>query len=185
MLSWCLLLATAVPALPTGLFSSRDPELVANGAGVRRTLSLEQGRFVLESAVGTADLRTIWVEARLEGTITATSDSRAVPGAREVTLRFSKKSIRRRTADFGVIQRLDLSRCGLEVDRWVDITHVGCSWIFPVEAHAQDYDLLALEGELLRLGARPPDGMLEKPARRPKMLGPPLVRVVREKKKSP
>lgn len=180
MLSWCLLLA-AVPSLPTGVFSSRDPELVANGAGVRRTLTLEQGRFVLESAVGTADLSTIWVEARLEGTITATSDSRAVPGAKEVTLRFNKKTIRRRTADFGVIQRLDLSRCGLEVDRWVDITHVSCSWIFPVEAHAQDYDLLALEGELLRLGARPPDGMLETPARRPKVLGPPLVRVKKKK----
>lgn len=176
MLSWCLLLVAA-PSLPTGLFTSQGPELVANGAGVRRTLTLERGRFVLESAVGPADLRTIWVEARLEGTITATTESRAVPGATEVTLRFSKKSIRRRTADFSVIQRLDLSRCGLEVDRWVDITHVGCSWIFPVEAHAQDFDLLALEGELLRLGARPPDGMLETPARRPKVLGLPLVRV--------
>ncbi len=180
MLSLCLLLAAA-PSLPTGVFSSRDPELVANGAGGRRTLTLEQGRFVWESAVGTADLSTIWVEARLEGTITVTGDSKTVPGAKEITLRFTKKSIRRRTADFAVIQRLDLSRCGLEQDRWVDVTHVGCSWIFPIEAHAQDYDLLALEGELLRLGARPADGMLETTARRPKVLGLPLVRV---KKKS-
>ncbi|MFO0726711.1 MAG: hypothetical protein U1E65_23185 [Myxococcota bacterium] len=138
-------------------------------------LLLDHGRFELVLTVGDTSLTSVWLEAKLEGTIEITGPSK-VEGAQEILIRYTKKQIRRRTQDLAVIQRLDLSRCLLDLDRWVDVSHVGCSWVLPLEAHAKDFDLLAVEGDLLRFGGRSAAVTAPSPERRPRYLGPPLRR---------
>jgi hypothetical protein len=105
------------------------------------------------------DCRTRVLTAVLRGTYEPTAASAHVPGAVEVTFRFSHKSLT--VFDPALVDRLNSGLCGAR--RWElgvpqDITSTGCLSIESVAACPQEYDLASVDGETLSLGERPEPG---------------------------
>jgi hypothetical protein len=98
--------------------------------------------------------------ATLRGTYEATAPSARLPGAWDVTFRFSRKGLA--VHDASLLERLNAGACGAR--RWTpgaeqDVTATGCLSIEALSACAEEYDLVKVDGDLLYLGERPPPGI--------------------------
>jgi len=99
-----------------------------------------------------------------------------VAGASEAVFAFDKKVLTLLSSDRAALSRFGFEHCGLTEGVPLDISTSGCSFFKPIASCDREYDLLKLEGDNLRLGVRPADRDMCKPAKRPKALGAPVVR---------
>ncbi len=111
-----------------------------------------------------------------EGPYTLESASSEIAGASEATFSFDRKTLTLLTSDRAALSRFGFEGCGLAGDTPTDISVSGCSFFRPVVDCRQEYDLVKLEGDGLRLGVRPADRDMCKPAKRPRALGAQVVR---------
>lgn len=112
-----------------------------------------------------------------EGPYTLADASSQIAGASEATFSFDKKSLTLLTSDRAALSRFRFESCGLKENTPSDISAGGCSFFAPIASCRQEYDLVQLEGDGLRLGVRPADRDMCSPAKRPKALGAPVVRL--------
>jgi len=114
------------------------------------------------------DCRVRVSTAVMRGTYESTGPSTSVPGAYETTFRFSYRGL----VVFDEVL-LATVRASCEPGSWKleeerEVTARGCLWLESLEACAQEYDLVAVDGRSLRLGERPLAGRnLCAPERRP------------------
>ena len=96
-------------------------------------------------------------------------------GATEATFRFTRKTLRAHgAAAAGFLSSPQGCGRAFAADADVDISAEGCAGLGqrPVSACGQDYDLVFVEGDSLRLVQRPSDNDMCTPARRPTALSP-------------
>jgi kynurenine formamidase len=98
------------------------------------------------------------------------------PDASNAVFRFDKKLLTLLTGDYATSQRFGFGSCGLIRGLIKDISSTGCANFTSVAACGQEYDLVQVDGDRLRLGARPADGNMCSEDRRPVSLGSPLLR---------
>ena len=97
--------------------------------------------------------------AVLRGTYEPTAPSRQVPGAIDITFRFSRKGLV--AYDAALVERLNSGVCGnrrWEVGSEQDVTSSGCLGIESLTACPQEYDIAKVDGRRLFLGDRPRPG---------------------------
>ncbi|HEV8692885.1 MAG TPA: cyclase family protein [Lysobacter sp.] len=111
-----------------------------------------------------------------EGPYTLEDASSEITGASEATFSFDKKILTLLTSDRAALSRFRFESCGLKEGTPSDISISGCSFFAPIASCRQEYDLVQLERDNLRLGVRPADRDMCRPAKRPKALGEPVVR---------
>jgi len=111
-----------------------------------------------------------------EGPYTLGAASSEIPGASEAIFSFDKKTLTLLTSDREALSRFKFESCGLKNGTPSDISTSGCSFFAPIASCRQEYDLVQLDGDNLRLGVRPADRDMCRPAKRPKALGAPVVR---------
>jgi len=104
------------------------------------------------------------------------SASSEMAGTSEAIFAFDKKELTLLTSDRMAISRFGFESCGLTENVAADISNTGCSFFVPIARCPQEYDLVQLEDDNLRLGARPADRDMCTPNKRPKALGAPVVR---------
>ena len=113
------------------------------------------------------------VSVHIEGPYTLEQPS-AVDGAWEAVFAFDTKTITPHAPP--LVEALDGAGCG--TDPWaVGVTQSiaqGCAAFgqYPLKSCAADYDIVALDGDTLRFGARPADNDMCTPAKRPAELSP-------------
>jgi hypothetical protein len=110
------------------------------------------------------------------GTYKIDEASQTVAGAKNATFYFDKKYVILLTNNADVIKGFGFDACMLEVGKEKDITESGCSFLPNKASYGQEFDLLALKGKKLYLGARPADGNMGTVDKRPTALGLPLQR---------
>ena len=160
------------------------PSPQADGSTQYFDLELELGssRWALDYGVHADDacstpLATVFIE----GPYSLTLPSAAVDGAWEATFGFETKTL---TPHADAITGFLATQEGCGAAPWEtgvaqDVLATGCAAFgqYPGSACAADYDLVAYDGEVLRLGARPADNDMCTPDRRPTELSPlPLER---------
>ncbi len=106
-----------------------------------------------------ADCKIPAMTAVLQGTYHATGPSTSVPGATEVTFRFTRKAIT--PHDPALLSRLNGGACGER--SWTrgvehDVSATGCLGIQSVADCGQEYDLAQIVDNRLFLGERPAPG---------------------------
>jgi len=111
-----------------------------------------------------------------EGPYVLENASAGIAGASEAIFSFDRKTLTLLTSDRAAISRFGFDSCGLKEDTPSDISISGCSFFAPIARCRQEYDLVQLEGDHLRLGTRPADRDMCTPAKRPGTLGMPVVR---------
>ncbi len=111
-----------------------------------------------------------------EGHYTLAENSTVLTDATNATFFFDKKHLTLLTDDAAVISRFKFDACNLKKGVMKDISVSGCSNFTSVAACGQEYDLLNIERNTLRLGARPADGNMCSVDKRPKSLGQPLIK---------
>ncbi len=112
-----------------------------------------------------------------EGAYRLEEGSPDVIGARNGVFSFDRKSLMLLTADSTVIERFGFQACDLQPGVRMDISSSGCSFFTSIAACGQEYDLVRIDGNTLRLGARPADRNLCVPEKRPRALGMAVERV--------
>lgn len=92
---------------------------------------------------------------------------------------FDKKSLTLLTGDASAVSRFNLEDCNLTEGITKDISIKGCANFSSLAACDQEYDIINIERNVLRLGARPLSGDVCSAEKRPKSLGQPLVKEMR------
>lgn len=111
-----------------------------------------------------------------EGPYTLEDAFSEITSASEAIFSFDKKILTLLTSDRAALSRFGFESCGLVEGAPSDISISGCSFFAPIASCQQEYDLVQLEGDSLRLGVRPADRDMCRPAKRPKALGAAMVR---------
>jgi hypothetical protein len=115
----------------------------------------------------------------IDGGYALEEPSTVVPGAWNARFDFRTRTITPHVDGF--IAYLQSLSCGesFGVDRATDVMDVACPALGfrAFETCQADLDVVAVDGNTLRLGLRPADGDVCSPARRPSVLGPPLQRI--------
>ena len=111
-----------------------------------------------------------------EGAYTLAENSTILPKATNAEFYFDKKSLTLLTNDAATISRFKFDACNLAKGVRKNISAGGCSNFTSVAACGQEYDLVKIEGNVLRLGARRADGNMCSADKRPENLGQPLVK---------
>lgn len=111
-----------------------------------------------------------------EGHYTLAENSMILPGATNAAFFFDKKLLTMLTDDSVTIKQFKFDDCNLTRNIAKDISANGCSNFTSVAVCGQEYDIVNIERDTLRLGARPADGNLCSAEKRPKNLGQPLVK---------
>jgi kynurenine formamidase len=112
-----------------------------------------------------------------EGKFQIGGKSNIVGAATEAEFSFSKKKLKLLTDDAEVIKNFGFGDCGLKKGEFKDISDAGCGNFTSVSVCGKEYDLVAIENGILRLGSRPADGNMCSAERRPKSLGSALIQV--------
>ena len=112
-----------------------------------------------------------------EGPYTIAENSTVLPGATNATFFFDKKRLTLLTDDSAAISQFKFDACNLTRGATKDILANGCSNFTSVAVCGQEYDIVNIERDTLRLGARPADGNMCSVDKRPKSLGMPIVRI--------
>jgi kynurenine formamidase len=111
-----------------------------------------------------------------EGQYTLAESSTVLPATTKATFFFDKKSLTLLTDDAAAISPFKFDACNLAKGVTKDISTSGCSNFTSVAVCGQEYDLVNIERDALRLGARPADGNMCSVDNRPKSLGQPLIK---------
>ncbi len=111
-----------------------------------------------------------------EGQYTLAENSRILPEATDAAFFFDKKRLTLLTDDAAAISPFKFDACSLMKGVTKDISTSGCSNFTSVAVCGQEYDLVNIERNILRLGARPADGNMCSIDKRPKSLGQPLIK---------
>jgi hypothetical protein len=107
-----------------------------------------------EAACATPSLRAFF-----QGRHRITESSSAVAGAYHATFGFSMKRLT--LYDDDLLAQANRGGCGTRTwtrGREEDVSSTGCLWVVPVSACREEFDLVKLEGDRLRLGERPAAG---------------------------
>lgn len=157
-----------------GNWKSAGAEDMGNGSFSTREFVLTDKTWKLVFTIfGDKELKAPLVAIDFEGTFKQTGDSKTVAGASEATFEFSKKSV---TLKADVAKNFGMDGCGLKVGEKKDVSKAGCSFVTPVATYGREFDLLKRDGEQLFFGSRPADGDMSGEAKRPKVLGAPLIK---------
>lgn len=160
-----------------GRWRSAAPEDMGNGSFCTREFALTDKTWALVFTIAAdKEAKQPLVAMTFEGPWAATGDSASVPGAREATFEFKKKSVTLLAKDPAVAKGFGMDSCGLEVGKRKDVSKTGCSFVASVAQYGKEFDLLKRDGEQLFFGARPADGNMGAPDKRPAALGAPLVK---------
>ncbi|MBA3691871.1 MAG: cyclase family protein [Acidobacteria bacterium] len=111
-----------------------------------------------------------------EGPYTLGENSTVVPGATNATFFFDKKRLTLLMDDAAAVAAFKFDACNLTKGVTKDISASGCSNFTSVAVCGKEYDLVNIERNTLRLGARPADGNMCLMDKRPKDLGQPLIK---------
>lgn len=111
-----------------------------------------------------------------EGPYTLADTSTTVPPATNAVFFFDKKRLTLLTTDAAAVSAFKFDACNLTKGVTKDISAGGCSNFTSVAVCGQEYDLVSIESDTLRLGARPADGNMCSVDKRPQSLGQPLIR---------
>lgn len=111
-----------------------------------------------------------------EGPYTLAENSTVLPEATNATFFFDKKRLTLLTDDAAAISQFKFDACSLKKGITKDISANGCSNFTSIAVCGQEFDLVNIERDTLRLGARPADGDMCSVDKRPKALGQPLIK---------
>lgn len=111
-----------------------------------------------------------------EGRYTLAGNSITLSEATNAEFYFDKKNLTLLTNDAATISRFNFNPCNLTKGVTKDISASGCSNFTSVAACGQEFDLVGIEQNVLRFGARPADGNMCSPDKRPKSFGQPLLK---------
>ncbi|HET6266917.1 MAG TPA: hypothetical protein VFG11_04300 [Acidobacteriota bacterium] len=160
-----------------GVWKSQAPEDAGNGNFSTREFTFAEKWWKVEATFyGDQQLRVPLFSFRAEGPYLLGNSSSTVPGATNAVFSFSKKSLTLLSADPAVMTRFNFANCDLAMGISKDISLTGCSFFTSISGCGQEYDLVSIEGDLLRLGMRPSDRNMCSEDKRPKALGLPVRR---------
>ena len=111
-----------------------------------------------------------------EGAYRLADNSTSPTQATKATFFFDKKHLTLLTNNQSIIKQFKLDVCNLAKGATKDISASGCGNFTSVAACGQEYDLVKIEQNILRLGERPANGNMCSANKRPQILGQPLVR---------
>src|SRR5262245_46245917 len=118
------------------------------------------GEWALEfTQYSDAACTTPSLRAFFHGRYRITEPSRAVAGAYHATFGFSVKRLT--LYDDGLLAQANRGACGTRTwtrGREEDVSATGCLWVVPISACREEFDLVKLEDDRLRLGERPAAG---------------------------
>ncbi|WP_223807296.1 cyclase family protein [Montanilutibacter psychrotolerans] len=161
-----------------GNWKSPAPESAGPGAFTTREFQFSRDRWRVEARFyGDQAARTPLFAFVAEGPYALQDTSSQVEGANDAVFSFDRKTLTLLTSDPATLRRFGFDGCGLKEGTPTDISANGCSFFAPIAHCQQEHDLVQLEGDDLRLGMRPADRNMCAPAKRPKALGAPLVRL--------
>jgi hypothetical protein len=166
---------TTFAAGVTGKWKSEGAEDLGNGSFATREFKLTNKTWELVFTIwADKELKTPLVAMNFSGPWKETGDSKSVPGAREATFEFDKKTITLKAKD--AAKGFGMDSCGLEVGKAKDVSKTGCSFVASVEKYGKEFDLLERDGDKLFFGARPADGNMGSEDKRPTNLGAALMK---------
>jgi Adenomatosis polyposis coli down-regulated 1 len=161
-----------------GRWKSPAPEDIGDGNYSTREFTFNEKSWKVE-AVFFRDQQTQnpLLSFTAEGPYRLEDASSVVIGATNAVFSFSKKTVTLLSSDPAVISRFNLANCNLIVGVPKDISITGCSFFTSIPQCAQEYDLVKIEDNTLRLGMRPADRNMCDEDKRPKALGLPVKKV--------
>ena len=173
-----------VPRLD-GRWESRSPEPLAGDQGLVRHLVR---RFVFEDERWSIDF-SVHADRTLEAPLLSGHNAgtfvigreRSADGAFHARFEFDERRLTPGTAS--IARALEAAGCGTgewRIGQSQDVLDGGCEAfrVFAKERCPAEHDIVRIERSMLHLGARPADGSLCAPHRRPRLAdAPPLVRV--------
>ncbi len=160
-----------------GTWKSAAPERVGNLGYRTREFIFTKDRWLIEVVFyGDQEMTKTLFSFVGEGPYTLTENSTVLPGATNATFFFDKKRLTLLTDDAAAISQFKFDACNLTKDITKDISTSGCSAFASVAVCGQEYDLVKIEWDTLRLGARPGDGNTCSAEKRPRGLGQPLTK---------
>jgi hypothetical protein len=160
-----------------GVWKSEAAENAGNGNYSTREFKFTEKWWRVEAIFyNDQHLRIPLFSFMAEGPYLLGDASSAVTRATNAVFSFSKKSVTLLSSDPAVISRFKLADCNLVIGVPKDISFTGCSFITSISQCAQEYDLVEIKDDLLRLGIRPPDRNMCTEDKRPKALGLPVRR---------
>jgi hypothetical protein len=160
-----------------GVWKSQAPEDTGNGIYSTREFTFTEKLWRVEVVFyNNQNLSTPLFSFSAEGPYRLGDPSSVVAGATNAVFSFFKKRLTLQSSDPAVISRFSLANCNLVIGVPKDISLTGCSLFTSISQCAQEYDLVAIENDLLRLGMRPADRNMCTEDKRPKALGLPVRR---------
>jgi hypothetical protein len=161
----------------TGAWKSPAAESIGGGTFTTREFKFTRDRWQVEAMFyGDKEMRQPLFSFVAEGPYTLGIASSVAPGATNVVFSFDKKSLTLLTDDAATINRFKLDSCNLVKGASTDISATGCSFFTSIAACGQEYDLVKIDGDSLRLGARPADRNMCREDKCPTALGLPVKR---------
>lgn len=163
-----------------GTWKSAAAEDLGNGTFGTRTFVLRDGHWsIVFTCYGDSALQAPLFAFEAAGPWKLGEESRKVKGAHEAVFEFKAKTLTLLSKAPEVPKNFGFAACGLTVGEPKDISKTGCSFFGSVEKAPREFDLMGLEGQTLKLGARPADGDLGTAEKRPTALGAPLERAAK------
>lgn len=160
-----------------GTWKSAAAEPVGNLGFRTREFTFTPERWLIEvKFYGDSEMTKPLFSFVGEGQYTLAENSRILPEATNATFFFDKKRLMLLTDDAAAVSAFKFDACNLMKSVTKDISASGCSNFTSVAVCGQEYDLVNIERNTLRLGARPADGNMCSANKRPKSLGQPLIK---------
>jgi|GEM_PF-3071940 len=161
-----------------GHWMSPAPENMGGMYGVRDFTITDDTWSLVMTAYGDPAGTVKLFDFRAEGPYTigemATTTGTSTADLYNAVFEFDTKQLTLYSTDPAVVNGFGFSACNLKVGSTTDVSATGCSFIPSVAACGQEYDLVAVTDEGLRLGARPADNNMCTEDKRPTALGPVL-----------
>lgn len=160
-----------------GNWISQSPEKVGNFGYRTREFKFDKNRWWIEVIFyDDAEIKKPVFSFIGEGPYKIEGASTTAPGSINAVFSFERKLLKLLTDDSAAIARFGFAGCGLAKEVTKDISTTGCAAFTSVAVCGQEYDLVGIEGDKLRLGARPAGGNMCSVDKRPMGLGQPLVK---------
>jgi len=168
--------STLVLQLP-GTWKSESPEDIDSGYYSTREFTFTEKRWRVDAKFYKDQLLSVPLFTfSAEGPYRLDKASSVVIGARNAVFSFSKKTLTLASNDPAILSRFKLADCQLVVGVPKDISSTGCSFFTSISQCGQEFDLVDIKDDLLRLGMRPADRNMCSEDKRPKALGLPVRR---------
>lgn len=162
----------------SGTWKSPSPEAVGNLGFRTREFKFSQNRWRIE-AVFYADARMTEPLFSFvgEGAYEIEKTSPTVADAENAVFYFESKKLELLTENAAAVKSFGFAACGLVKGVTKDISDTGCGNFTSIAVCGQEYDLVKTAGDRLWLGARPADGDMCSPEKRPQSLGAPVLKI--------